>query len=188
MEIVVTILQGILIFSVWFVYSYLKKLPEQVHAKNLKAFELDLNKQLETFKSDLTTDLELLKINESQLHIHKTQEFTNLIEIFILSLSDPDYTNRLNVDPELRKEHHRKMTDLGTKLFLFASDETVKKFVEWRKFSLSESPDPIKLVEMLAELLVLIRKDLGYMHTECTKDDFLHILLKDWNENRATQG
>lgn len=41
MEIVVTILQGILIFSVWFVYSYLKKLPEQVHAKNLKAFELD---------------------------------------------------------------------------------------------------------------------------------------------------
>lgn len=189
MEILLTILQLVLLFGGWFLYTYIKKLPEQVHAKNLKAFELDLNKQLEEFRNQLTLDLELMKINESQLHIHKTQEFAKLVEYLLLNLTDKDYVRKLGNDQRIQKEHNKKMLDLGTKLFFFASDETVKKFVEWRKYSLTvDSPqyDPKQILILLAELIVLIRKDLGYRDTECSKDDFLHIMLKDWGTYQNT--
>jgi hypothetical protein len=77
------------------------------------------------------------------------------------------------------------LLDLGTKLFFFASDETVKKFVQFRKYSLSVGTpeyESMQNIIILAELIVLIRKDLGYSNTECTKDDFLHIMLTDWDK------
>ncbi|TQR14726.1 hypothetical protein [Psychrobacillus soli] len=184
MDILLTILQLTILFGGWFLYSYLKKLPDQVHAKNLKAFELDLNKQLEEFRNKLTTDLELMKINESQLHIHKTQEFAKLVEYLLLNLTDKDYVRKLGTDQKTQKEHNKKMLDLGTKLFFFASDVTVKKFVEWRRYGLTVNTpnyESKQIIILLAELIVLIRKDLGYSETQCTKDDFLHIMLKDWD-------
>ncbi|QHF56583.1 hypothetical protein Bateq7PJ16_0777 [Bacillus subtilis] len=180
-----------MLFAGWFLYTYVKKLPDQVHAKNLKAFELDLNKQLEEFRNQLTTDLELMKINESQLHIHKTQEFSKLVEVLLISLTDKDYVRKLGSDKRIQKEHNKKMLDLGTKLFFFASDETVKKFVEWRKYSLTvDTPqyEAKQVIIILAELIVLIRKDLGYSQTECTKDDFLHIMLTDWDRYKTLEG
>ncbi|GED02965.1 hypothetical protein JDW21_11565 [Bacillus subtilis] len=191
MDILLAIFQLALLFAGWFLYTYVKKLPDQVHAKNLKAFELDLNKQLEEFRNQLTTDLELMKINESQLHIHKTQEFSKLVEVLLISLTDKDYVRKLGSDKRIQKEHNKKMLDLGTKLFFFASDETVKKFVEWRKYSLTvDTPqyEAKQVIIILAELIVLIRKDLGYSQTECTKDDFLHIMLTDWDRYKTLEG
>lgn len=183
MEIILVILQLLIIFGGWFIYRYLKLLPEQVHQKNLKSFELDLNKQLESFKNDLTKELELIKINESQLHIHKTEEFNRLVEFIILNMLDKDYVAKLGKNQATQKDFNKKMLELGTKLFFFASDETVKKFVEWRIYGQNaDDPNfnPMGLIEKLAELMVLIRKDLGYRDTICDTDDFLHIILTDW--------
>ena len=183
MDILLTILQLAILFGGWFLYTYVKKLPDQVHAKNLKGFEYDLNRQLEEFRNQLTADLELMKINESQLHIHKTEEFTKLVEVLITKMLDKQFIEKLGKDPRTQKEFNKTMLDLGTKLFFFASDETVKKFVEWRKYGLAADTsnfDPKQTIILLAELMVLIRKDVGYTDTQCTKDDFLHIMLKDW--------
>ncbi|MCY9204454.1 hypothetical protein [Bacillus atrophaeus] len=184
MEILSVILQLLLVLVSWFIITYVKKLPDQVHAKNLKNFEHDLNTQLEEFRNKLTTDLELMKINEAQLHIHKTEEFVRLIRLLIMNLTDKDYINDLATNEETKKEHIKSMTELGSKLFFFASDDTVKKFVEYRKQSLksSETEDSEKLIVLLGELMVLIRKDLGYSQTECNKNDYLHILLNDWDK------
>ncbi|PJM66320.1 hypothetical protein BLX91_05220 [Bacillus subtilis] len=62
MEILSVILQLVVVFVGWFIITYVKKLPEQVHAKNLKSFEHDLNTQLENFRNKLTTDLERARI------------------------------------------------------------------------------------------------------------------------------
>jgi hypothetical protein len=191
LDILLTISQLALLFGGWFLYTYIKKLPEQVHAKNLKVFELDLNRQLEEFRNQLTTDLELMKINESQLHVHKTEEFTKLVEVMITKLLDKQYVEKLGRDPKTQKEYNKTMLDLGTKLFFYASDETVKKFVEWRKYGLTADTvnyEPKQIIILLAELIVLIRKDVGYSNTQCTKDDFLHIMLKDWDKYETTQG
>jgi hypothetical protein len=191
LDILLAILQLALLFGGWFLYTYVKKLPDQIHAKNLKVFELDLNKQLEEFRNQLTTDLELMKINESQLHIHKTEEFTKLVEVMITKLLDKQFVEKLGRDPRTQKEYNKTMLDLGTKLFFYASDETVKKFVEWRKYGLTADTvnyDPKQIIVLLAELIVLIRKDVGYTDTQCTKDDFLHIMLKDWHIYETSQG
>lgn len=55
MEILNVILQLVLVFVGWFIITYVKKLPDQVHAKNLKKIEHDLNTQLEEFRNKLTT-------------------------------------------------------------------------------------------------------------------------------------
>ncbi|APH66914.1 hypothetical protein [Bacillus sp. LR_5] len=185
MEILSVILQLVLVIVSWFIITYVKKLPEQVHAKNLKSFEHDLNTQLEDFRNKLTTDLELLKINETQLNLRKTEEFMRLISIIIVKLGDQDYIRDLGTKDEVKKEHNKNMTDLGSKLFVFASDNTVKKFVEYRKVSLkvNNAKDAEKLIVLLGELMVLIRKDLGYSQTKCTKNDFLNILLNDWENH-----
>ncbi|OIR60000.1 hypothetical protein BLL41_17305 [Bacillus sp. FMQ74] len=183
MEILSVILQLVLVFVGWFIITYVKKLPDQVHAKNLKKIEHDLNTQLEEFRNKLTTDLELVKINEAQLHIHKTEEFVRLIRLLVMNLTDKDYINELSTNEEVKKEHIKSMTELGSKLFFFASDDTVKKFVEYRKQSLKTNKleEAEKLINLLGELMVLIRKDLGYSQTECNKNDYLHILLNDWD-------
>ncbi|ANF38865.1 hypothetical protein IM717_04945 [Bacillus velezensis] len=186
MEILNVILQLILVFVGWFIITYVKKLPDQVHAKNFKKIEHDLNTQLEEFRNKLTTDLELMKINEAQLHIHKTEEFVRLIRLLVMNLTDKDYINDLTTNEEVKKEHSKSMTELGSKLFFFASDDTVKKFVEYRKQSLKIKGDKPteaeRLIVLLGELMVLIRKDLGYSQTECDKNDYLHILLNDWDK------
>ncbi|WP_438390700.1 hypothetical protein QVH34_11595 [Bacillus sp. LMT] len=117
MEILNVILQLILVFVGWFIITYVKKLPDQVHAKNFKKIEHDLNTQLEEFRNKLTTDLELMKINEAQLHIHKTEEFVRLIRLLVMNLTDKDYINDLTTNEEVKKEHSKSMTELGSKLF-----------------------------------------------------------------------
>ncbi|MGE9755245.1 hypothetical protein ACQP3R_20775 [Bacillus inaquosorum] len=127
-----------------------------------------------------------MKINEAQLHIHKTEEFVRLIRLLVMNLTDKDYINDLSTNEEVKKEHSKSMTELGSKLFFFASDDTVKKFVEYRKQSLKLKADKPaeaeRLIVLLGELMVLIRKDLGYSQTECNKNDYLHILLNDWDK------
>jgi len=185
MDVLIIVLQSFILASAWFLYTYFKKLPDQIHAKNLKVFEHDLNTQMEILRNQWTTDLELLKINESQLHIHKTEEFSKLVKILILNMLDKKYMRKLATDEKTKEEFNRSMLDLGTKLFFFASDSTVKKFVEWRKSgqdpAAAAGRDPKHVLILLAELMLEVRKDLGYKDTECTTDDYLYIMIKDWH-------
>jgi len=181
------VLDVIIVFSIFFVVQYLRKLPDQVHKKNLKVFELDLSKQLELFRTDLRKEIELLKISEAQLYMRKAEEFTNLIELIAKEMLDKTNIEKMKTDAKLRQEFNRRLMDLGTKLFFFASDETVKKYVEWRKIGqLIDSPgfDPRKIVFIMAELMVQIRKDLGYKNTTCDTDDFLNIILSNWEAEK----
>lgn len=74
---------------------------------------------------------------------------------------------------------------LGIKLFFFASDETVKKYVEFRGYG-QKAKDPdfdaSKQLILLAEIMVLIRRDLGYKDTACNIDDFFNIIITDWED------
>ncbi len=75
------------------------------------------------------------------------------------------------------------MLDLGVKLFFFASDTTVKKYIEWRLFMLNPpngSVDPMQFVKLYGALILELRKDLGYQDTKCDHNDFLNIMLTDW--------
>lgn len=175
----------IICFAGWFTIQYIRKLPDQIHQRNIKSYEHELNKQLEQFKIEISRELEMLKITESQLHIHKAKEFSEFIEFFSTKIMNKEYMSQIN-KPHIQKEIQQIMMKTVTKFFFFASDETVKKFVEWRRLSLqNEGQHGFKIVYIVAELIVLMRKDLGYKDTECDEDDVLYLILTDWSEEKS---
>ncbi len=188
MTFMILIGQLFILFGGWLLYLYLKRLPETIHEKSIKSFEFQLNSKLEEIKASLTKEIELLKISQAELQVHKTQEFVKFVELFNEGMSDPKNFSELMKNPVEVKKFNKTLMDLGVKLFFFASDPTVKKFVELRKYLL-QPKHLVALNEFLilyAELIVLIRKDLGYKNSECNIDDFLNIIVRDWEQHKQT--
>lgn len=186
MQIAILIIEFVVILVVAFIYFYVRGLPDRIHQRNIKLFEHDLSKKLEIFRSDLSKEIELLKISESQLQIRKIEEFTNITDVLFKYMFDKEYQEELNKNPDKLKVI---MANIGSRLFYFASDETVKKYIEWKKFGWAntESDDKkeaAKIIVIFADLVVLMRKDLGYKKTECNRDDFLSIFVSDWDKHK----
>jgi len=187
MNIAILVIQGLILLSGGFLYFYVKKLPEYIFQKSVKKFEFQLNSKLEEIKASLTKEIELLKISQAELQIHKTKEFVNFVEYFNSIFTNPKEIAKITSHEQAARKFNQKMLDLGIKLFFFASDETVKKYVEWRKYGLQtgqEYYDNKKTLLLYAELVTLMRRDLGYQETGCTRDDFLNIMLTDWDKHQ----
>jgi hypothetical protein len=111
-----------------------------------------------------------------------------VIEYFNMLMSDKKTQEQIRTDENKRRELGNKLTDLGVKLFFFASDRTVKKFIDWRVYLLKHpgvSADAFLFIRMYAEFVVELRRDLGYGETICDSDDFLNIILVDWWKHKA---
>ncbi len=47
-----------------------------------------------------------------------------------------------------------------------------------------QKKDNRQLIINMGDVFHEMRKDLGYMDTECTTDDFIHLVLTDWHKVR----
>lgn len=164
---IIFIIQIVLLIGIIFISVYIKQLPKTIQEKTLKKFQHSLDEKLE-----------LLKISHTELQTLKRNEFIRFSE----------YWNRTFNDKNLlsNKKHINELNSIGLNFFFFASDEVVKKFVELRKIllysSIDETQNQKKAIVKMAELNLLMRKDLGYHETICNEDDYLNILLKDWEK------
>lgn len=140
-------------------------------------------KELEEFRGQLQRELELIKISQAELQLHKTEEFVKFIEYFNDIFADKKKQQAIQTDQKEKDKFNKNMLDLGVKLFFFASDTTVKKYVEWR-FNVikprSGTDDRMSLIRIYGDLILEIRKDIGYPNTACDRNDFLNIMLSDW--------
>ncbi|WP_276703952.1 hypothetical protein [Caldibacillus debilis] len=112
-------------------------------------------------------------------------DFTNMI-LKIINLNKITDSKKYNREMVKLGE---EMTQLGFGFFFFCSDDTIKKYIEYRKYitmdpNILGSNEQAKMVMILAELMVLMRKDLGYSNTAATVDDFLYIFLRDWKDTK----
>jgi hypothetical protein len=151
--------------------------------------ETNLKKSETSFEYSLLTDLEKLKIYESALHIHKAELFSDFAEYVTTKMLDKDYMQKLST-PKVQKEMRDLFMKTGYSLFFYSNDTTVKKFVEFRRSGLDADKEPFekeKIILILAQLFVEMRKDLGYVDTECNIDDFLTILLTDWTPEKSEE-
>jgi hypothetical protein len=185
-----SVLIGMVVIAVGLMAKYISGLPARIHAENAKRHEFSLAHELEEFKSELARESESRKISQSGLQLHKTTEFVRLIEFLIGYITDPKKTQRLASDPKAATEFNKTFVDLGVKLFFFASDETIRAYVEWRMHGLmrneTASGANMHTLVLLANLVMSMRRDLGYGETSCTPDDVLNIMLTDWEIHRAT--
>ncbi|MFD2704065.1 hypothetical protein [Salibacterium lacus] len=167
---VVTVI--IMVFG-FLILGLIKKTPDHV-----------LNRSLESFKSDLQKELVNFRISGENLHPAKIEEYMHFTKVFtqLMELS------KLK-DPEKQVEEQKKVYDgltrFGFSAILFGSDETVKKYVEIRKYTtlpsdkLGENEKALMLL-LMSELIILMRNDLGNSNSNVSSDDFMQIVIKDW--------
>jgi hypothetical protein len=151
--------------------------------KEVENVRIQYAKELEKFRGQLQSELELMKINQAELQLHKTEQFVKFIDYFNNFFADKNKVQAIQNNQNEKDKFNKNLLDLGVKLFFFASDSTVKKYIEWR-FCMLKPPngslDPLYLIKIYGELILEIRKDLGYLDTKCDHNDFLNIMLKDW--------
>lgn len=162
---IILVIQIILLIGITFISVYVKQLPRTLQEKTLKKFQHSLDEKLE-----------LLKISHAELQTLKRNEFIRFSEFWRRSFENKSLLKN--------SKHINELNSIGLNFFFFASDEVVKKFVELRTFLLynnnDERSNQKKALIKKAELNLLMRKDLGYDDTNCDEDDFLNILLNDW--------
>ena len=150
--------------------------------KREKQYQLKLDKELEVYKSKMNNELELLKIDKEHLQEKRIEEAITLIEDYFLKMFDKEYIKKLD-QPKEKLKFVKLKHNVALKLYLFASDEAVKIFVDMDNNS--KNPNELNnkyyMVIRLADLFTQLRKDMGYPNTKCNRDDILTIMLTDWH-------
>ncbi|MGE0910433.1 hypothetical protein ACQGRJ_10170 [Bacillus atrophaeus] len=140
------------------------------------------NKKLQVFKSQIDTKLEKLKIYENQSAIKKSEQIEKIWNQFI------NVKDISNLKPQQReakfKEMRKEMNKLFIQIFMYASDDTVKRFMEWKNFNLENgSEDDGKYIALVlfAKFVIEYRKDLGYSDTSINHVDLLSSHIIDFD-------
>jgi hypothetical protein len=128
--------------------------------------------------SDLQQDIDRLHISLSQNHPVKLESYKEFIENFfdVLKLKSPQVQQKRLL--ELFK-------NISNAVFLFGNDETIKSFLVIRSQApiLTEEQKYINLVNT-AKFMVQPRKDLNCGQSDITADDYLRLLINDWDQTK----
>ncbi|MCY7933945.1 hypothetical protein MOF13_08315 [Bacillus spizizenii] len=139
------------------------------------------NKKLQVLKSEIDTKLEKLKIYENQSAMKKSEQIEKIWNQFI------NMTDLNNLKPHQRetkfKEMRKEMNKLFIQIFMYASDNTVKRFMEWKNFNLENRSEDGKYIALVlfAKFVIEYRKDLGYSDTSINHIDLLSSHINDFD-------
>lgn len=169
-------LQAVLVVLLFLVWNWIKGLPAAIHRR-----------QEQLFSQQLSKELELLKISQSQIQLRKIDKFTDFAKLQQDILTNEEFKRKIAAkDPKAVAKLRELVVELGIGLFFFASDETVKRYGKWKHESAVEGADPMEMLSGLGELMVALRRDVGYGDTILTGDDYLRMFVTDWDKIRAS--
>lgn len=180
--------EAVLLVGGMLLYRYVKGIPDQIHERAQREFEHGLSQQLERLRADLQREIEILKISREQLQIYKIKEFVALADQYNEYLTDSTKVAQLTKDAKEKAKLKHFMIQMGTRLFFFAGDQAVRKYIEFRELGTRierGEMTPEESVVLYGELMTEIRRDLGYEDTECGPEEFLRTIIIDWNGSTA---
>lgn len=167
---ILLLLQVILGIMLFVAIGYVKGLPDAIHKR-----------QEQQFQQQLDRELELLRIAQSDIQIRKTEEFLKFSKMQRRILVDKDFQEKIKQgDLAAKQELQELALELGTGLFFFASDESVRLYTKWKSDTAKGSQDPYAVLNGLGSLMVALRRDVGYADTTMTGDDFIKTFVIDW--------
>ena len=173
----VLFLQLVLFVILYLAWQWLKGLPAAIHKRQESLFTQHLSKELELFK-----------ISQSQIQLRKIERFIDFAKLQQDILSNEEFKKKVALKDSAALARLRELViELGIGLFFFASDETVRKYGTWKRESSRESADPMKLLSDLGDLMLALRKDVGYSETSLTGDDYLRMFVTDWDDVRKQE-
>jgi len=174
MEYALLTLQAALGIAIFLLWQWLKGLPGAIHKR-----------QEQLFQQQLTKELELLKISQSQIQLNKIERFIDFAKIQTDILCNEEFNLQIeNEDPQAVAKLRQLAVELGIGLFFFASDSTVREYGRWRHEPSKPGPDPFKVLEGMGNLMVALRKDVGYDQTSLAADDYLGMFITDWDDTK----
>lgn len=69
--------------------------------------------------------------------------------------------------------------DIAKDMTVYASDEVLRLFVQFRALALAQEGDPKRTLEWFGKIILQIRKDLGYSITRIEPRDVLSVFITD---------
>jgi hypothetical protein len=172
MEYLLLVLQFALGIALFLLWQWLKQLPAAIHKR-----------QEQLFQQQLSKELELLKIAQSQIQLRKIERFIDFAKMQTNILTNESFKQQIrNNDPEAIAQLRGLVVELGIGLFFFASDSTVREYGTWKTESAKQGADPYAVLSGLGKLMVALRKDVGYDETELKGGDYLKMFITDWEE------
>lgn len=168
----IQVIFGLLFYLFW---QWLKKLPNSIHKR-----------QEQSLQQQLTKEIELLKISQSQIQLRKIERFIDFAKIQTDILTNDDFKEKINnEDPDAVAKLRELVVELGIGLFFFASDSTVREYVNWKTESAIPGKNPYEVLTSLGDLMVSLRQDVGYDNTDLSCHDYLKMFITDWEEIQA---
>jgi hypothetical protein len=162
---------GIALFLLW---QWLRQLPAAIHKR-----------QEQLLQQQLSRELELLKIAQSQIQLRKIERFIDFAKMQTSILTNDAFKEQINKnDPEAMAQLRQLVVELGIGLFFFASDSTVREYGAWKSETAKQGADPYAVLAGLGRLMVALRKDVGYDKTELNGGDYLKMFITDWDETK----
>jgi len=72
-----------------------------------------------------------------------------------------------------------ELMDIAKDMTVYASDEVLRLFVQFRSMAVTAERDPKKILEWFGKIILQIRKDLGYSITKIEPRDVLSVFVTD---------
>lgn len=153
-----------------FIVLFIKLLPSHILGRSLKK---------------LDEKIDHINIVRAQVEPKKVEAYIKFSDAFGDMFADPEsFTRDIQTGKKKQSEMKKVWYDLGAKLFFFASDNTIRKYLELRacvfnpsNFLQGQLKDPMIPIKLYAEIIESMRKDLGYNDTKCSADDFLKTIM-----------
>lgn len=117
-----------------------------------------------------------LKNIESQLSDKKYKMYSQLIYL-LFDLAKNNKLNKVTQPNELVEIIY----DIKRDMYLYAPDVIFKKFTEWLVF-VSTNPNTADHFNIYYDLIKLIRKDMGNLKTNISRDDFMLFYMQNKDE------
>lgn len=174
-------LQAIIIILFGIGFKYIKKLPERFHKEGEIRYEYGFKKDLEAIRAALTQENELQTIRYQESQSRMAEEYIEFIDYFNNVWTDKEIQKQIKNNVKKQKEFNKKMVSLGVRLFIFGSDEIVKKYLSFRAASkLDATGNPHDILKRFGALVLQMRRDLLHPDSNCSEDDFLGMFITDW--------
>lgn len=116
---------------------------------------------------------------EHQVSEHKYRTYIHLLDIFFDTMKATKAGKNMS-----EKELHDSMFDVNKDIILYGSDDVVRIYQKWLEDA-QKGAGGIAGVERFGELVVAIRRDMGYPKTKISSDEVLRQFITDYDEVKA---
>lgn len=169
---------------------YLYLLPKRIHDEAIVKLENKLAIELTEIRNKLDKETDLIKIIRSQVEPQKVNTYLAITDLYSEMISSQIVNQDLNpLQMQNELKNKKELCQLLSRLYFFASDNTIPKWLTLKNDRAVPSQDviPSQSFKLFADFVASMRQDL-HENTKLKGQDFIDVLItwkpKEESENK----